>query len=283
LDQQVSIDNYANKLYREQKHYDFNSLKLILSCFLHYEQSEKEEVILDTLLKDTFDEKVKLNIHQKIDGRYNAFYNHYLTEHGNSQEIPNNINVLSWNYDIQFELELQGGNSLNLTEQKLNIFPPNRVGHNPQKSSIVKINGTSGVFFDESGKSYDYVDLPGCTMVEEIWKMYNDQKNFRNESSLVFSFERQNENVIKSINLAQEIIRNTNILVVIGYSFSSGNWKVDKEILKYQGNIEEIYIQCPSSEFQRISTQNIPEIFNSGRDRIVNIPHLETFHIPVDV
>ena len=88
----ASIDTYAKKLFITNNGPKSNSLKALLTCFFIYEQAKNP-----------------------TDPRYDAFFASILGTHYG--EFKGDINILSWNYDYQFELAYSQYSQKNTLEE----------------------------------------------------------------------------------------------------------------------------------------------------------------------
>lgn len=238
-DKQVSVDTFARKIdmQRTNDRSDYLKLKAGLSIFLIYKQ-----------------------LFSPPDSRYDNFITNLYNRHW-----PENVNILSWNYDFQLEKAFSyfTGNS-NLTELQNSLntvqFPDHMIFSGPKEFTIYKLNGTSGVFerrnsnFINVVNRVDQKDLDFDFLHEILWQyvqiVYWSE---RVSSSLIFSWEwdrypesRYGERLIANC-------RDTRYLVVIGYSFPSFNREVDRSILRSMvGSLKRIYIQIPKENYDSV-------------------------------
>ena len=117
----ATIDTFAKKLYLTNKSNEYQKVKSILSIFFVIEQ-----------------------LIGKADSRYDTFLASILDSR---LEIPDNIKILTWNYDRQFEFvyreytENRYINAINSSQLGVFDFRKNEILRN--KWSIYKINGTA--------------------------------------------------------------------------------------------------------------------------------------------
>jgi len=119
----ASIDTFAKKLFlnnTSEDNRDLQKLKIILSIFFIWEQYLT-----------------------KPDMRYDAFYASLL----NSRHyFPPNIQILSWNYDYQFELayaEYSGDQRISANQSHLRVLQKFRRKYSPENFCIIKLNGST--------------------------------------------------------------------------------------------------------------------------------------------
>ena len=169
-----SIDTFAKKLYLQKNYEALKKLKLILSFFFLYMQTKK------------------------FDKRYDSFFASILED---LNSIPNNIKVLSWNYDSQLELAFQrfSNSTFAQTKKTLNIFSKrDEILDNTNNSfSVFKINGTTGLNIKrtEEYNSYSIIenfDLEGLELLDEFLEVYNSIDLKLSSSDMSFAWENFN-------------------------------------------------------------------------------------------
>src|SRR5205085_5957769 len=109
-----SIDTFAKKLFLTNDEYNLRQLKLILSVYFLYEQSHEAE-------KDNFfqyHEKVRYS-NLPVDPRYDFFMAALLKPSKPRPVLPDNLYIVSWNYDSQLEMA---------------YHPYGKIDHNDDKS-----------------------------------------------------------------------------------------------------------------------------------------------------
>ena len=102
---------------------------------------------------------------------------------------------------------------------------------------------------------------------------------FDNFPTILYSWEE--DSVFKTVrNNALKATRDTNILVIIGYSFPTFNRTIDKNLLHNMGRLEKVFIQSPES-----SIKGVMQRFNSLYEydvEIEPITNVEEFYIPFE-
>ena len=222
----TSIDTFAKKLYL-QGNTDLKKLKYILSCFFIYEQ--------------TF----------YFDKRYDSFFASILES---LSEIPNNLKILSWNYDSQ--LEIAFSNFSNTTVEKsrenLNIISKgNNISSDKKNNnfSIFKINGTTSIK-DSNNKTYDLIENYHIDKVSLVSKFLEAYKSTGLFSTIIPNMSFAWEDFGKELKFYSDLrdsVKNTDILIVIGYSFPFFNRKIDKFILDSMDDLTKIHVQDPDN------------------------------------
>jgi hypothetical protein len=150
---------------------------------------------------------------------------------------------------------------------------------------LVHLNGIAGAyhlrqrrqnrtcFIDSTPKSHD-----------ELLKLLFGRES-EMTSLLTFAWERGEEAwhiMANRIQISEQMVRNTNILVIIGYSFPFFNREFDKKIfeaLKEEGSLKAIYFQDPvrDGEFLRNQFQL------SERIPIRHIPEVDNYFVPMEL
>lgn len=228
-----TIDTYAKKLRLRKDMHNLRKLEQLLSLFFMYLQME-----------------------YKPDSRYDNFLASILQE---NLHFPDNIHVLSWNYDSQFEIaydEYNKGESL--------YFGSKRSQSIPSCVEVIKINGTAS--FDGQ---YNFVKMREQYIKElksinpfiksEYGRDPNPFPQQRKMMQLVFLYKLFITEQIDNTNLSfafdnyaptealyeriDAIMENTNVLVVIGYTFPFFNREIDRRILSCFKPQGLVYIQ----------------------------------------
>jgi len=222
----TSIDTFAKKLYLKKDYTNLKRLKIILSCFFLYLQTKE------------------------FDKRYDSFFASILD---NLSELPKNLKILSWNYDSQLEIAFNrfANSTIENTRSVLNVFSKGQnTNINSPKSDefcVFKINGTTNVT-NNKNKIYDIIldfDMKGVSLAGDLLELYNTRASYKlHKPNMSFAWENYNLDspFFKNLNKS---ISETEILIVIGYSFPFFNRKTDKHILDSMSNLKKIYVQDP--------------------------------------
>lgn len=235
----ASIDTYAKKLYIRGETAELKKVKIVLSLFLAYKQRDRI-----------------------IDKRYDSFFATILQE--KPVDLPDNIKIVSWNYDSQFEIAYSNYTSLELIDENSKLLCVNRK-YLPRYDDrpgfqIWKINGTAGLRTMD-GKLDSLLDkaIPNY-YVYLVSKYYNAIQSGVIGSSISFAWE-SDATWSKYLEKLKESITTTEILVVIGYSFPLFNRSVDRDIIQSLSNLKKVYFQSTESDA-------IKERFRSVRNDI---------------
>jgi hypothetical protein len=267
----ASFDTYVRKLWLAQDDFAISLTKKDLSIFFAYVQcirppSKKHDAFLASILK-----------------RNNSY-----------PEWPNEIKVITWNYDVQLELAAMpyfNTDEIDRAQKLIFSYPSKHVTSAEILPNIVHLNGVSGHFetnkrvgdvYRYFGTDYypDIKDIPIAIKHDVISKIifaeYEYRRNLGFDPLFTFSWE-ENTHSINAIESAIQIAKETNYLVVIGYSFPYFNREVDHKILEAMSQVAKIYIQNPDPPDLSL----FEERFGINRDRVFhfNDPHAP-FYIP---
>jgi hypothetical protein len=204
-----SIDTLAKRLFDQEKHQEYGEYKAFLSILFNYFH------YTSISYKPLQPSRETIYSHS-LEGRYENLIrsiNHYDNSNENSISIPKNFNLISWNYDFQFEITayndiknepvLKG--ALNKKVDNLGL-------------SILNLNGTSLV----SDKIISEESFGAKSLIEFIIDIYIAFFYNEEENQLKFAWEKS-ENISTLNNFAEE----SKYVVIIGYSFPSFNRDVD--------------------------------------------------------
>ena len=226
-----TIDTYAKMLYVKGEIGIYNRLKKALSVFLLLVQNVN-----------------------KRDLRYDGFIASLITENGT---LPD-INILSWNYDAQFELASSGYEDQSNRDMlqiwgKLEILHKNIPLKTKQvnKFSITKLNGTAFSFYNDNHKIIDiFFNHQGQSLVNLSSILLSDSENV--QVGLSFAWEKEEKDTSSKketfIEQVQKKTFDAEVLVVIGYSFPYVNREIDRALLGNMFGLKKIYIQDPNPE-----------------------------------
>jgi len=219
----ASIDTFAKKLWLKKEYKKLNELKMGLSIFFTIEQAVKD-----------------------LDPRYDVFFASILDD---IKTLPSNITILSWNYDVQFELaysEFVGEQELSKLQYYLGVNSNHLQSDSKQEFSIFKLNGTTGLLHRGNNEYQTFInnlkDMVGEEFIAEITDNYYRAIQLdRYNSPLKFAWEAGGQENL--IDRATEKIKDCVALVVIGYSFPVFNRGIDRQILGSMKNLKRIYLQ----------------------------------------
>ncbi len=214
----ASIDTYAKRLFITDEVDKLISLKIALTAFFQYEQ-----------------------LINHIDIRYDHFLASIIPD--SQKQFPDNVKVLTWNYDQQFELAYKpyqgsSGFGLNILSKGLT----KQIDNPLSGFGIIKLNGVATCL---NTKEKKIVKALATNPMERVFEVMDDVLSGKNiESGISFAWETAGGEIIER---AKEAISETDILIVIGYSFPFFNRKIDGELLRIL-DLTKVYIQDYSSQ-----------------------------------
>lgn len=244
----ASVDTFAKKLYLTQDDWNLKKLKLALSIFFIHEQ-----------------------LTNKPDSRYDTFFASILKSYSNN--FPKNVQVISWNYDYQFEMAYSAfSKKLDLSENQVRLNVKEKFQRNDYDVStfaIYKLNGTTKLL----NKNHPYskfrfltnfdINFDKSFFKDLVINYYMAKQTKDTLCSLSFSWEDEQNN-LSILNGLTENLSKTEVLVVIGYSFPFFNRDIDKKIVTAMPNLKKVYLQSKEPE-------NIKERFEAVCDRVNEI------------
>lgn len=241
----ASIDTFAKKLYIKEKYPEIEKLKIAISIFFIFEQARN-----------------------KPDMRYDTFFSSLIES---LIDFPENIRIISWNYDYQFEISFaEYSDNPNIFENQEMLRVKTR---NDRKSrdigfGIYKLNGTTGLTTDRGWRHHLYasnlnvpIDIAFVDKITQNFAMVTYQNKFASSLSFAWEEERKDNTIVDR---AIESIKDSIVLVVIGYSFPFFNRNIDRKIINSMNNLKKVYFQAPDAEV-------LEERFKSLRDDLTNI------------
>lgn len=298
IQQHYTIDTYAKKLFLKGKSAEKELFRLynFMGAYFIYEQLRKmnEDIVSSYLFEMSINysrEEDKRRMYNSVidslDYRYDSFFATLLKQDINGNIfLPENINIVSWNYDSQLEISFMNfidGSGLDDIQKKLNVFPNPSDTDLKAGSSVVKINGTAG-FYSEAKKYGDLFDFRSHTLDQESMDALKEiifQSRHKYKNTIYFAWN-EDTTTIKARDYARHIISNTDILVVIGYSFPYFNRNIDRGIFKaLEGRGSTIYIQTKEDSFQSIKNRAMGA--SSSFFSAIPFTELDQFLIPNEI
>lgn len=245
----ISIDTYAKKLAIKKDSRNLDRLKIILSVYFVIEQTRK-----------------------RPNNRYDYFFASILES---PTEFPEDIRILSWNYDSQFEIaysEFSNNPDIFHNRRLLNVHIKNKKIEPSELGTfgIYKLNGSTELFppYPNPTSSNSYFFNPTAehkldlNKLETIVRMYAIAKNQPDLiSGLSFAWVPSNwENFMDKL---KEDTKNTEVLIVIGYSFPYFNRSVDREIIRNMKGLKKVHFQDPDADSLMVRFKSIRDDYNS--------------------
>lgn len=234
---------------------------------------------------------VFLMIVQKLherDPRYDGFLASILDNKGHFHPVT----ILSWNYDLQFEQAYRGYmlDSPDLMQiwEKLNVFnKTQQTSYDSSKNhAVIKLNGTA-TFVDEQE---EYALGKGMTVEPfftefRTWSLATFLNHllrfsqYQNNLSYAWEVPSSEGDVVTQ---AQKRTNDTEVLIVIGYSFPYVNRDLDKEIIQSMSSLKRIVIQDPGAEKIKARVEQVLADYHVKRKRVVIdcVTDCEQFYLP---
>jgi len=217
----ATVDTIARKLWirsDEEAKKQLLSLKAVISCYFLYKQS-----------------KVPAGI------RYDSFFS-YILERGNPGEplFPENISILTWNYDLALEKSyFEFCKNIDTVAKDIILNP-----------KVVRLNGCAGyvrpVYAGVNHSEYDFYPnfiyqkngIQIDKLIELFDRFFTQTKEDKLKPEIYFAWENTT-----AVELASKAIADAEVLVIIGYSFPFFNQNIDRQILDSAVLLKDIYIQ----------------------------------------
>lgn len=240
----ASVDTYAKKLYFLDNKPLLHQLKATVSSYLIFEQS----------------------IHP-VDKRYDSFFASILEMNSEKKvKIPDNLRILTWNYDTQIEKSFFG-----FCEDEIHLFEETYAN-----KKVFHINGfcgkTSQGEFGEGFRALwkkDENDI--LKSVIESHKNYSDSHA---PADIRFAWEYDTKQFLEN---TLDIKKITD-LIIVGYSFPYFNRAIDQLIFSKFIKLKRIYLQFPEGVHKSIKERL--KLFISDDVEIIDIFTKVYFHIP---
>ena len=228
----ASFDTYAKKLYLSGENVKYLNYKRAISCYIFYN-----------------------NLTQVRDNRYDLFFASLLEKSKSvGVVIPNNLNVISWNYDRLVEMSLCHLMSLDsmAIADKVNIYSNyTDIGqtYKNNRLNLIKLNGSAGNKFE-----YPVIEPKDKeSALEKVLFYFNSLKNEPEGNwGIQFSWELDNNSIIEARAKSKAILEQTDHLIIIGYSFPTFNRKIDFELLRSLKGGAKIHLQTPKDDISSV-------------------------------
>lgn len=257
----MTIDTFAKKLYLQDNRIEFERLKKTLSSFF-----------------------IIVQLKYPTDKRYDAFLANVLTLP--QKQIPNDITVLTWNYDSQFEIAYREFNSTSHPTASFWRSVRCQLGikdsHDKEttKGKIYKLNGTAMFDYFES---FSLLGESCGTDCKDTYKGIAEvHSRFNPKNHLYFAWESSPESsYFRDI---YSKLHDTETLVIIGYTFPYFNRQIDRAIFEQLLSLKTVYIQDPNPE--RIAQNLVPvlsDLHNNTNVKIVQLKDVDQFYLPSEL
>lgn len=283
-----TIDTYAKKLSLNHRYASsLQRLKLALSIFF--------------VLWDNTDSKIKERKNEdkdkealsfkNIDLRYISLLATFLEKgKDNFPKMNENIKFISWNYDLQLEKAFKAFIIDDLKVKTDNVDYYFKFKHNTseaiQNLDLLHLNGYSGYYYVNDNKNNQFKEQPflynnnSKNLIKVLKKSieYMNRKSFRVDVPINFAWEN-NELAQKKREYAKSVFQNSDVVVVIGYSFPPFNRRIDQMLFnELKGRKTKVYYQDPKASRNLIKTFINPE---ECEVRIIKDRH-DQFFVPYE-
>lgn len=286
-------DTLAKKYFHKSDAESLQRLKHVLILFFVHEQTNSKGLFFNDPALTSLKQEIEIT-----DRRYDSFLASILRPIPRKLKFLDNISILTWNYDLQFEIAYHSYSELSIPEVQRHIqsYPiiakEGNEKFDPSKFCVLHLNGLAY----SSCNQDSIVDKFGRFIESEREQMMlisdsfnslmcqNEMQKWKHQKLLCFAWERMNEDF--SINADDVTYNNallvadrTNILVINGYSFPLFNRAFDLRILQSMTKIKKVYIQSPSAK----EIKNfLEEVFERRikPDDIVDLGYWNNFYIP---
>lgn len=223
-----TLDIYAKNLHLLRNNKELNRLKYHLSIYFDlWEHFVGYRTLLDSD-----------NYYSKIDKRYYSLLAVILKEGKYNPMVNEDVSFISWNYDLQLEMAYKSfmSNPEKETLESLNEEFPYFLEENNKRN--IHLNGFRGVF-NHNGEVFSNVGKEHWNSIEDyLIGIIKNEEDFNKGTKIRLNIDYQNnikyawEENSRSIKEASEVLENTDVLIIIGYSFPSYNREVDSKLLK---------------------------------------------------
>lgn len=249
--------------------------------------SSKEVLTYDDLKRYLSTALLMMQDEKKRDLRYDGFIASLI---GRDRQLPP-MTILSWNYDVQFEMAYSGyfttERYIPTLWKELNVF--NKMYPTDfdiaQLFAMVKLNGTA-LFTDSTLDTWNADGRQVCRITDCFYGGkketpfqygYNYLNHGNYETLLSYAWEERNRTKLE--NIIEQRTYDTRELVVIGYSFPYVNNELDSFIIQNMSKLVRVVIQDRNFEDIKERIEGILE--PTGRIvEIVNKKNLSQFYVP---
>lgn len=213
----------------------------------------------------------------------------FLTTISHRKKLPDNLRIISWNYDTQIEKgaemlhPVSGGSDFNMN---FNVWPFKASDTDTVDKDyfLLHLNGICGYIYSERhlGVENPYMYDFNRQLEPLLSFAWEDDDSFKKKT---FTDKR--------ISLAKTMIDETSILVVIGYSFPFFNRKIDAELFSImRPTLRKIYFQDPNLDGEFLYSQfglyRDEKVLNLGTTigrvvDIVPIKDINQYYVPFEL
>ncbi len=261
------LQESANYLFLEQYQFVVKDLRELFNKCEEHKTVDTYAKMLFATSKDKEYRKAKCSIilffelyryyYNKVDKRYDAFFASIINK--SEPRLPNDINIISWNYDYEFEkafmkYALNSSDDIHGIYQEMNVIHKNirSVSSLSNNFGIIKVNGTIGYYNSNkeltlglNTQNLLYTHPNDFSSIKLILDRHLTYSNPDSEYSPAISFSWEDDEEKRVRDNIEQALRDCVALVVIGYSFPTFNREVDSVIFQHIDEYQQpgIYIQ----------------------------------------
>lgn len=245
IDSFPTVDSFAKALHERGNRIGIQRIAELISLYFLFKQFD-----CTRLLKDS-GKNLKSTELKPFKGSFDSRYLSFLGKIYTGGQLNQNLNIITWNYDTQLEIALSKYLGIDFYNacSLLNMYPShNRDNFVPDnnKHRIVKLNGSAGLWY--SGYNSNQNLLQNNVDLEALLRLSENDNNLLTTVAHAWDNSKIQANAIE---YANQIMRQTENLVIIGYSFPDFNWELDSEIFK-NASARRIYVQVRDDDFPQI-------------------------------
>jgi hypothetical protein len=281
-----TIDTYARKLELTKDVMQLDTLKMCISVFFDLWENFHESRY-SHLFRD---EENGIN-YMGIDYRYKSLFSILLQNNGDRIQLNEDVKFITWNYDLQlestFRLFLEENSVDNFEELNSKYLQFKEDNDKLTSNNIFHLNGHRGFHsnFDFKTLKKSPVEPNTKLSIEHFWKsiegLFDNTMAQNSNFNQYIKYAWEHEEGSKWINEISEVLSNTDILVIIGYSFPPFNREIDQLLFSKlnKSKIKKIIYQDPNARKQVIENLFInPNPFKAKIE--IQNNYVSQFHLP---
>lgn len=250
-----TLDIYARSLYLLKNKVELNALKYHLSIYFDIWENFIYKFEKHPKLSDVY--------YSKIDKRYFSLLSVLLDKGEFNPKLNSDVSFISWNYDLQMEYAYRSfmnnsdSSSLDSVNESFKFYD-----NNEEENNVVHLNGFRGCFNFE-GKLHPNVEgINMDSLNNYLLEILRNKEQFRPNRAIDYSnnikyaWEANSESLKSSI----EIFSQTNILIIVGYSFPSYNREIDSKLISALGTktinsgVKQVIYQNPNANIELLES-----------------------------
>lgn len=257
----LTVDTFAKKLFLQGNDNEFDRLKKTLAAFF-----------------------MLVQLKYPTDKRYDAFLANILTYPG--KRIPDDITILTWNYDSQFEISYREFNQIGYSTPLYWVNVRKQLGikdshdEDTNEGKIFKLNGTA--IFDYFHSFSLLGGSCGDGYIKSISSIAKIQQELTPKEHLHFAWETDSESPYMR-DICQNL-HDAEVIVVIGYTFPYFNRAIDRTLFEHLLNLKKIYIQDPCASRIKQNIEPVLADFHRRQNiQTILLNDVDQFYIPSEL